>query len=102
MLSAEEEQRVLDTLHSKHFMDCSPYPVYAALLDEGAYLCSIRTFYCLLERHNEARERRHPRRYPNYTPPEWLATAPNQVGSWDITQLKGPALTYTGMIGLPD
>jgi putative transposase len=90
-LSAEEEQRVLDTLHSERFMDCSPYQVYAALLDEGEYLCSIRTFYRILERHDEVRERRHQRRHPNYTPPELLATAPNQVWSWDITKLKGPA-----------
>jgi len=90
-LSVEEEQRVLDTLHSERFMDCSPYQIYAALLDEGQYLCSIRTFYRILERHHEVRERRNQRCHPNYTKPELLATAPNQVWSWDITKLKGPA-----------
>jgi putative transposase len=90
-LSVEEEQRVLDTLHSERFMDCSPYQIYAALLDEGQYLCSIRTFYRILERHQEVRERRNQRCHPNYTKPELLATAPNQVWSWDITKLKGPA-----------
>ena len=90
-LSAEEEQRVLDTLHSERFIDCSPYQIYAALLDDGDYLCSIRTFYRILERHEELRERRNQRRHPHYTKPELLATAPNQVWSWDITKLKGPA-----------
>ena len=90
-LSPEEEQRVLKALHSERFIDCSPYQVYAALLDAGEYLCSIRTLYRILERHDEVRERRNQRRHPHYTKPELLATAPNQVWSWDITQLKGPA-----------
>ena len=90
-LSAGEEQRVLDILHSERFVDCSPYQVYATLLDEGVYLCSIRTFYRILERHGELRERRDQLRHPHYSKPELLATAPNQVWSWDITKLKGPA-----------
>ena len=90
-LSAEEEQRILNALHSERFMDSSPYQVYATLLDEGIYLCSIRTFYRILERHHEVRERRNQRCHPYYTKPELLATAPNQVWSWDITKLKGPA-----------
>lgn len=90
-LSGEEEQHVLNTLHSERFMDCSPYQVYATLLDEGVYLCSIRTFYRILERHHEVRERRNQRSHPSYEKPELLATAPNQVWSWDITKLKGPA-----------
>lgn len=90
-LCAEEEQRILDLLHSERFMECSPYQVYATLLDEGNYLCSIRTFYRILERHDEVRERRNQRCHPRYSKPELLATAPNQVWSWDITKLKGPA-----------
>jgi transposase InsO family protein len=90
-LSREEEQHVLDLLHSERFIDCSPYQVYATLLDEGVYLCSIRTFYRILARHNEVRERRNQLRHPNYSKPELLATGPNQVWSWDITKLKGPA-----------
>ena len=89
-LSADEERAVLDALHSERFMDCSPYQIYATLLDEGLYLCSIRTFYRILERHNEGGERRNQRRHPHYTKPELLAVAPNQVWSWDITKLKGP------------
>jgi transposase InsO family protein len=90
-LSSDEEQQVLAHLHSERFMDSSPYQVYAALLDEGVYLCSISTFYRILARHQEVRERRNQLRRPNYSKPELLATAPNQVWSWDITKLKGPA-----------
>jgi putative transposase len=60
------------------------------LLDEGRYVCSIRTFYRLLHRHQEVRERRNQLRHPSYQRPELLATAPNQVWSWDITKLRGP------------
>lgn len=90
-LCSDEEQSVLDILHSGRFMDCSPYQVYAALLDEGEYLCSVRTMYRILASHGELRERRDQLRRPNYSKPELLATAPNQVWSWDITKLKGPA-----------
>jgi transposase InsO family protein len=86
-LPPEAEQRVLDLLHSERFMDASPYQAYATLLDEGEYLCSIRTRYRLLARHGEVRERRDPLRRPHHAKPERLATAPNQVWSWDITQL---------------
>ena len=55
-----------------------------------APLCSIRTMYRILEEHGEVRERRNQRRHPNYTKPELLAEAPNQVWSWDITKLRGP------------
>jgi transposase InsO family protein len=61
------------------------------LLDEGVYLCSIRTLYRILAENGEVRERRDQRRHPVYHKPELLAEAPNQVWSWDITKLMGPA-----------
>jgi putative transposase len=64
--------------------------VYASLLDEGQYLCSVSTMYRLLAEADEVRERRNQRRRPVYAKPELLATGPNQVWSWDITKLKGP------------
>lgn len=89
-LSAQEKQVVLDTLHSERFADKAPYQVYAELLDENIYLCSISTMYRILEEQREVRERRNQLRHPVYKKPELLATAPNQVWSWDITKLKGP------------
>jgi putative transposase len=90
-LSDEERQQVLDILHSERFVDQSPAEVYATLLDEGSYLCSIRTMYRILEDNNEVKERRHQLRHPNYQKPELLATKTNQLWSWDITKLHGPA-----------
>lgn len=89
-LSAEERQQVLDTLHHPLFVDKAPHQAYAVLLDQGRYLCSIRTMYRILHDNNEVCERRRQRSHPNYKKPELLAESPNQVWSWDITKLKGP------------
>lgn len=89
-LSDVEQQTVLATLHEPRFVDKAPPQVYAQLLEEGRYLCSIRTMYRLLAAHQEVRERRAVASHPVYTQPELLATRPNEVWSWDITKLKGP------------
>jgi putative transposase len=89
-LNAEQRQEVLAILHSSRFVDAAPAEIYATLLDEGRYLCSERTMYRLLQQAGEVRERRDQLRRPHYRRPELLATAPNQVWSWDITKLRGP------------
>jgi putative transposase len=89
-LSQAEQQKVLEVLHSERFVDQSPAEVYATLLDEGIYLCSLRTMYRILAEHDEVRERRNQRRHPVYQKPQLLATGPNQLWSWDITKLPGP------------
>ena len=88
--TCEEHQVVLGLLHAERFVDKAPSEVYATLLDEGIYHCSIRTMYRLLVREGEVRERRGQRRRVHYCKPELLATGPNQLWSWAITQLKGP------------
>lgn len=90
-LAESERRQVLEVLNSDRFVDQPPAEVYATLLDEGIYLCSVRTMYRLLEAEGEVRERRDQARHPHYTKPELLATQPNQLWSWDITQLLGPA-----------
>lgn len=90
-LSPAERQAVLDCLHQERFQDVAPAAVHARLLDEGRYLCSPRTMYRILEQVGESRERRDHLTHPAYQKPELLATAPNQLWSWDITKLLGPA-----------
>lgn len=90
-LTPPEREQVLATLHQERFADQAPAAVYATLLDEGTYLCSPRTMYRLLAAQHEVRERRNQLRHPTYRKPELLATGPNQVWSWDITKLLGPA-----------
>src|SRR5881296_1632884 len=86
-----EREAVLSRLHEERFQDRSPAAVYATLLDEGEYHCSIRTMYRLLEQRGESRERRDQLIHPPYKKPELMATTPNQLWSWDITKLLGPA-----------
>lgn len=90
-LSELERAAVLGELHHERFLDTSPAEVYATLLDEGRYLCSERTMYRLLADRGEVKERRNQLTHPAYARPELLAQAPNEVWSWDITKLLGPA-----------
>jgi putative transposase len=90
-LTVDERDQVLGLLHSDRFVDKAPAEVYATLLDEGTYHCSVRTMYRILAAAGEVRERRDQLRHPTYAKPELVATAPNQVWSWDITKLLGPA-----------
>lgn len=89
-LTPAEEAQVLAVLHSQRFADMAPAQVHAVLLDEGTYLCSVATMYRLLRRAGEVRERRRQATHPARVKPELVATAPNQVWSWDITKLHGP------------
>jgi putative transposase len=93
-LSATEKAEVRAVLNSERFWDAAPREVYAALLDEGIYHCHWRTMYRILEEHDEVQERRNQRRYPVSIKPELRATGPNQLWSWDITQLRGPKGTH--------
>jgi len=82
---------VLEVCHSSRFLDAAPASIVATLLDEGIYLGSERTFYRVLSASGELRERRNQLTHPAYVRPELLATSPNELWSWDITRLKGPA-----------
>ena len=91
-LSEPERQQVLEVLHSERFVDVSPEETWATLLDEGTYLCSTRTMYRILAAHHGGvRERRDQLTHPPYAKPELLAERPNELWSWDVSKLKGPA-----------
>ena len=90
-LNVTQQQTVLDLLHEPRFSDQAPAEIFATLLDENTYHCSIRTMYRILGRNAEVRERRAQLRHPAYQKPELLAERPNEVWSWDITKLMGPA-----------
>ena len=90
-LGSAEREAVLACMHEERFQNCSPAAVYATLLDEGTYCCSIRTMYRILAEEGEVRERRDQLVHPAYTKPELLAEAPNRLWSWDITKPLGPA-----------
>jgi len=91
-LSAGERAEIVQVLHGERFCDAAPAQVWATLLDEGTYLASQSTFYRLLRTvHGDVRERRSQATHPAKVKPELVAHGPNQVWSWDITKLHGPA-----------
>ena len=89
-LSASEEQHVLDVVHEDRFADRAPRAIVAVLIEEGVYLCSVRTMYRILARHGEVRERRALRRHPKRPAPTVTAARPNDAWVWDITKVRGP------------
>jgi len=89
-LSEKERQQVLEVCHSEEFVDRPPATIHATLMDRGTYYCSVRTMYRILDQAQEVKERRKQATHPAYVKPELCATKPNQVWSWDITDLKGP------------
>jgi putative transposase len=90
-LTGEQREVVLTLLREPHFVDLAPAEIYATLLDQGIYHCSIRTMYRILGENGEVQERRRQLRHPVYQKPELLAEGPNEIWSWDITKLMGPA-----------
>lgn len=90
-LSEIERKEVLRVLHEPDHVDEAPATVYAKLLDDGVYIASVSTMYRVLRAEDEVRERRRHATHPAHKKPELVATGPNDVWSWDITKLLGPA-----------
>jgi putative transposase len=89
-LEPREREAVREVLYALRFADRSPAEIVAPLLDEKKYLCSERTMYRVLAQEGASRERRPQLQHPTYTKPELVATAPDEVWTWDITKLLGP------------
>lgn len=89
-LDLTERLHILQVLNSERFVDQAPLQIYAQLLDEGTYLCSVSTMYRVLAENKQVKDRRRQARHPARACPELVATAPRQVYSWDITKLAGP------------
>jgi putative transposase len=90
-LNPVERDTVRTLLNSPEFVDKAPATVYHELLDEGVYLASVSTMYRILRAHDEVHERRRQATHPARVKPELVATRPNEIWSWDITKLLGPA-----------
>lgn len=87
-LSIVEKNTIRDVLNSDRFANQPPRQVFASLLDEGQYLCSVRSMYRILAANGEVKERRNQRKHPKRIKPELQATRPNQVWTWDITKFR--------------
>jgi putative transposase len=90
-LSVQERQAVLAICNSERFCNSAPRAIVATLLDEAQYLGSASTFYRILRAAGQSRERRAIAVHPTRIKPELVATTPNELWSWDVTKLPGPA-----------
>ena len=87
-LTPGERQEILDTCNEPRFASLPPTQIVAILADEGQYIASESSFYRVL--HSEKLQHHRgksaaPR--ASSEPRRHLATAPNQIWSWDITYL---------------
>ena len=91
-LTDEEKQQIIDVCNSPEMESLPPSQIVPILADKGVYIASERSFYRVLKEFEQNHERglSRPRQH-RATPTTYLATAPRQVFSWDITYLKGPA-----------
>ena len=88
-LSESERQEVMRIANSAEYRDKSPAQIVPLLADKGVYVASESTFYRVLKSAGlDAHRGRSKPPVPRHKPKELVATAPNQVYSWDITYLK--------------
>lgn len=87
-LSDEERAKVLSIANSDQFKDLPPHQIVPILAERGQYIASESSFYRILRAakqltHRHASGQKNPRSKPKAL----VATAPNQLYSWDITYL---------------
>jgi putative transposase len=86
-LTAAEREELLATANAPQFAHLAPNQIVPALADEGCYLASESSFYRVLREEKQLAHRGRAKAPTHSRPPELVATAPNQLWSWDITYL---------------
>lgn len=87
-LSELERQRVLKIANEPEYADLPPSKIVPKLADTGRYIASESTFYRILNEEKQLKHRQNSRpTHPRKKPQALLATAPNQIYTWDITYL---------------
>ncbi len=89
-LSAAERRKLLKTVNSPEFQDLPPKQIVPLLADKGRYLASESTIYRVLREEGQLKHREPSKPATRKRPKHLVATAPNQVWSWDITYLRSP------------
>jgi putative transposase len=90
-LSDQERQAVLEVCHSEEFASLPPSQIVPRLADQGHYIASESSFYRILRAEGQQQHRGRARPpVPRQPPTSYLATAPRQIWTWDITWLPGP------------
>ena len=91
-LSSAERLRVISICSRREYMDKPPCQIVPLLADQGEYVASESTFYRILRAENLLAHRGKSKAPCRKKPMELIATAPNEVYTWDITYLKAPVL----------
>lgn len=91
-LSTAERREVLEVVNLPEHRDLSVKQIVPRLADQGVYVASESTMYRILREEKQLQHRAASRPPTRSRPEELVATAPNQVWSWDITYLKSPVL----------
>ncbi|WP_255551646.1 IS3 family transposase, partial [Sporosarcina sp. E16_8] len=89
-LTKQERQDVLNVVKKEEFVDLPPSQIVPKLADQSIYIASESTMYRILREEHMQQHRGRSKRPEMKLPESYLATAPNQVWTWDITWLKGP------------
>lgn len=89
-LSSREREQVIEHCTSEEFKDLPPTQIVPRLADRGEYVASEATFYRVLKAEKLLAHRDDTKPKNGHKPDEHIATAPNQLWSWDITYLKTP------------
>jgi transposase InsO family protein len=86
-LSAAERQRLLEVANRPEFASLPPSQIVPRLADQGHYLASESSFYRVLREAEQLSHRGQTQPPRHHRPRAWVATAPKQLWSWDITYL---------------
>jgi len=86
-LSVQEQAQIIETLRREPYQDQPPAEVYQRRLEDDQYLCSVSTMHRWLRKEDDNGERRPQRPAQHHAIPRLLAYSPNEVWTWDITQL---------------
>jgi putative transposase len=93
-LSAAERADILAVCNSERFCNSAPRAIVATLLDEGCFLASVSTIYRILRAEGQVHERRAIAVHPAHLKPELVATAPNELWTWDVSVLQQHRRSY--------
>ena len=87
-LSEMEYQRVLKVANSAEYGHLPPSQIVPKLADKGVYIASESTVYRILNKEKQLKHRNKSKvSNKRYKPRALIATAPNEVYTWDITYL---------------
>lgn len=93
-LNKEEKAKIIEVCNEPEYADLTPVQIVPKLADKGMYIASESSFYRVL-REEKQNAKRTPINKPNKKAiTTHIATAPNQVWSWDITWLPGQILGH--------